>query len=329
MTVIERYLKPDMTLWQGRPDAPSGSAMFQIVRPLDLTSVQPGQLQGPAFGLLGFACDEGVRRNLGRTGAASGPPAARRAFARLPVHRDGVGLYDAGDINCDDGNLEASQETLAAAIARLHGLGLTPILIGGGHELAFGHFLGLTAAYPGKAIGTVNIDAHLDMRPLIDQKLASSGTPFLQAAELCQKLGIAFDYTCIGAQLSGNSRMLLDTARHHKASVVMAQQLEPSLDSAADRVCRQLGSKHKINYLTICLDAFSVASAPGVSAPQATGLSPVTLLPWLRTWSASGKFKSYDIAELSPPLDQDHRTERLAAQLIFEIFHNHKFDQST
>ncbi len=327
MTVIERYSQPDMTLWQGRPDAPVGSAMFQLVRPLDLASSTMTKITGNAFAVLGFACDEGIRRNLGRTGAAVGPAAARRIFSRLPVHREQVSLYDAGDVSCQDGNLEAAQHSLATAIARLHGLGLTPILIGGGHELAYGHFHGLTEAYPKKPIAAVNIDAHLDMRPLIDQKLASSGTPFLQVAELCKKLGVTFDYTCIGVQPSGNSKQLFETARIHHATVVTAQHLEPVPDSAAVQLLNKVGSKQEINYLTICLDAFAAAHAPGVSAPQAAGLSPATVLPWLRLWSGSGKFRSYDIAELSPPLDQDHRTEKLAAQIMFEIFHHHKFDR--
>lgn len=328
MTVIERYTKPDMTLWQGRPDAPAGSAMFQLVRPLDLASVKVGDAQGPAFAVLGFACDAGIKRNLGRIGAAGGPKAARLVFARLPVHREHVGLYDAGDISCDDGDLEAAQRALATAIAKLHGLGLTPILVGGGHELAYGHYRGLTEVYPGKSIGTVNVDAHLDMRPLIDQRLASSGTPFLQVADLCAELGISFDYTCVGVQPSGNSKQLFETARKHRATVITAQQIEPTMDPSVMPVLNKIGSKLEINYLTICLDAFAAAHAPGVSAPQAAGLSPTTVLPWLRLWSASGKFRSYDIAELSPPLDHDHRTERLAAQLMFEIFHHHKFDDT-
>ncbi|MBM4252874.1 MAG: formimidoylglutamase [Deltaproteobacteria bacterium] len=325
MTVIDRYLKPDMTLWQGRPDAPSGSAMFQIAQALDLSLVQPGQIKRPGFALIGFACDEGVKRNRGRPGAVGGPPAARRAFARLPVHREGVALYDAGDITCNDGNLEAAQQTLAGAIGQLHEQGLTPLLVGGGHELAYGHFLGLTKSFPGQVIATVNIDAHLDMRPLIEQKLASSGTPFLQAADLCKRLGIAFNYACIGAQPSGNTKMLFETARHHQVEVVTAQQIEPTIDSVAAHILSQIGSKHEVNYLTICLDAFSVAVAPGVSAPQPTGLNPTTVLPWIRLWAGSGNFRSYDLAELCPLLDQDQKTERLAAQLLFEIFHHHKF----
>ena len=59
--------------WSGRIDLPEDASTrrwHQWVRtPL------PGAAPGVA--VLGFACDEGVRRNHGRTGAADGPAALR------------------------------------------------------------------------------------------------------------------------------------------------------------------------------------------------------------------------------------------------------------
>ncbi|MFP3803086.1 formimidoylglutamase, partial [Paraburkholderia sp. SIMBA_027] len=40
------------------------------------------------IGLIGFACDQGVRRNQGRVGTRAAPPLIRRAFATLPVIAD-------------------------------------------------------------------------------------------------------------------------------------------------------------------------------------------------------------------------------------------------
>ena len=36
--------------------------------------------------IVGFACDEGVRRNQGRVGAKLGPTALRQALANYPLH---------------------------------------------------------------------------------------------------------------------------------------------------------------------------------------------------------------------------------------------------
>ena len=58
-------------------------------------------------------------------------------------------------------------------------------------------------------------------------------------------------------------------------------------------------------YLTLCLDVLAECFAPGVSAPQPMGLTPWQILPLLKYIIQSGKVVSIDIAELSPPLDQD------------------------
>ena len=72
-------------------------------------------------------------------------------------------------------------------------------------------------------------------------------------------------------------------------------------------------------YLTICLDVFAESIAPGVSAPQALGLNPWHVIPLLKYIVQSGKVVGMDIAELSPPLDHEQKTSRLAAAIIAEL----------
>ncbi|MEK1848402.1 hypothetical protein WOC75_16840, partial [Klebsiella pneumoniae] len=65
------------SLWQGRDDsaeAPNALRLFQTIARAERFAPQemPGDIA-----LLGFACDEGVRRNKGRTGAADGAGAPR------------------------------------------------------------------------------------------------------------------------------------------------------------------------------------------------------------------------------------------------------------
>ena len=132
----------------------------------------------PGSALLGFACDAGVIRNQGRPGAADGPVAIRRALASLAWHATRP-LWDAGDVVCEDDALEAAQAELGAAVAALLGEGQLAIVLGGGHEVAHGSFLGLAAhaARSAKApvIGVLNVDAHLDLRT---GPRGTSGTPF-------------------------------------------------------------------------------------------------------------------------------------------------------
>ncbi len=66
------------SLWQGRDDsaeAPNALRLFQTIARAERFAPQemPGDIA-----LLGFACDEGVRRNKGRTGAADAGDLRRR-----------------------------------------------------------------------------------------------------------------------------------------------------------------------------------------------------------------------------------------------------------
>jgi formiminoglutamase len=75
--------------------------------------------------------------------------------------------------------------------------------------------------------------------------------------------------------------------------------------------------------MSICLDVFSAAVAPGVSASQPLGVMPWDIISFVRQLASSGKVVSCDIAELSPRYDVDHQTAKLAAILIYEFIHHY------
>ncbi|MDX1548872.1 MAG: arginase family protein, partial [Rhodothermales bacterium] len=137
--------------------------------------------------ILGFPCDEGVRRNGGRPGAAAAPDALRQALYRFtPDARHAEAFHDLLAHTADLGNLrvegtmEEAQRALGRALAPFLQRGAVPIVLGGGHETAFGHFLGYAEA--GRAVSILNVDAHADVRPLRDGR-GHSGSPFRQALE--------------------------------------------------------------------------------------------------------------------------------------------------
>ena len=321
MSWHSHYVPPQMTLWQGRDDAPPHAYYFQYAKPLDLQHIQQSDMQG--FALIGFSCDSGIRRNKGRAGAAEGPSMIRKVLASLSVHHQNLILYDAGDIICTDDDLENAQLALAEAISILHQHQLVPIVLGGGHELAFGHYQGLQKIYPHEVIGMINFDAHFDMRPLLPAQKGSSGTPFLQIAERCKANNLPFHYYCFGIQHASNTRELFETAKQYNVKFVTATEFyENNMDQINQLIDDALSSNQHL-YLSLCLDVFAQNVAPGVSAPQAFGLTPWQVLPMIRTFASSGKILSYDIAELSPRYDIDNRTAKLAAGFVAEIIQHH------
>jgi formiminoglutamase len=273
------------------------------------------------FAILGFCCDEGVRRNKGRQGAAAGPASIRRELGNLPcAFSPEVALVDAGDILCEDGDLAASQAALAEAVCLIRSRGLFPVVLGGGHEVALGHynghakFLQQSEAVPD--IGIINFDAHFDLRPSPDE--GSSGTMFRQIAGETLTRGKGFNYLCLGIQRSGNTAELFKTADRLGVAYFQAGDLAARKSSVLESLDAFVEANDHL-YVTVCADVFSSAVAPGVSAPQPLGLMPEDVLAYLRQIIHTGKVIGFDVAEVAPEFDRDKMTARLAKALVFAV----------
>ena len=325
MSWTEYYIPPDVQLWQGRSDAPPLSYFFQVMQCIDLTKNKKIHCANTTivFGLIGFCCDEGIRRNLGRIGAAEGPLAIRNSLAKLPVPQRAFACFDVGNIVCVNGNLEGAQQTLANVVALLLEKNITPIVLGGGHELAWGHYQGITKTFPQKQLGIINFDAHFDMRPIAPDNRGNSGTPFLQMALATQVDSRRFDYNCVGIQSMGNITFLFKTAEEYQVKILLADDIQQGKTEKNMQFFDRVFSQNDMVYLSLCLDVFAAAYAPGVSAPQALGIPPWLLMPWFQYVATSGKVISYDVAELSPKYDIDAHTARLAASFVYQIIYHH------
>lgn len=334
----EGYYPADPSFWEGRTDSDTDFDAFrwhqwvQLVDLRDRSFVPPPDTLGILF--IGFCCDEGVRRNRGRTGAAKGPLSIRKELANLPCwFTQDVKLYDAGNILCEDASLETAQSVLADLVTRTLELGLFPIVLGGGHEIALGHYRGiqnyLIQENPRPALGIINFDAHLDLRPY--DGTGSSGTMFRQIADDCLASGQAYAYLCIGAQKYANTVALFKTAEALGADYILSKDLAEEIPWKALEVIESHLKQNDGIYLTICADVFSSAFAPGVSATQPLGLEPELVLKLLKLIFRSGKVRGFDIAEVAPRFDQDSTTANLAKVLIFSavnaLAHLRKFNR--
>ena len=306
--------------WKGRVDPhdkEQGYRWHQVIQYLDLSGEVPPVPDGQvAFAFLGFCCDEGVRRNQGRTGAVEGPASLRKALSSFANHlQPNVKLFDAGDVLCTNQNLEEAQEQLGKKVAVLLHQEYRPLVLGGGHETAYGHFLGLEQATARQRLGILNFDAHFDLRSYAQQ--SSSGTPFLQIADRLQAKDREFIYNCIGIQEQGNTRILFHRAEELQVQYTYAEQVQcHELTKIKEQLQAWLHQVEAI-YLTIDLDVFAAAYAPGVSAVNALGLQPGVVLLLLQQVISSGKVISLDVSELNPSFDQDKCTAKLAAGLLY------------
>jgi formiminoglutamase len=317
------YQAPDAQAWQGRIDNgrnPHTLRWHQIVQTYDLAQeAVPEDIKHVTYpiALLGFVSDEGVRRNHGRVGAAEGPAAIRKALCNHAVHfvPQEVCLVDCGNVVCEGEQMEPAQTELGRYVAQLLRQGCYPIVLGGGHEVAWGHYIGLRD-YLGHGPPVLNFDAHFDLRPI--RELPSSGTPFEQMARECEEERCPFIYKVLGINRQSNTSELFQRAEEIGAEYTLASDMNSwHLWRLQSELSRFL-ARNEPHYLSIDLDGFAAAYAPGVSDVNPTGFTPEITLELLRQVWASGKVLSMDIAELNPSLDQDNRTAKLAAALIYE-----------
>ena len=264
------------------------------------------------IGIIGYVCDEGVKRNQGRIGASKGPKSVRNQLGKLPIHFENKNIVDFGDIFCVDENLEDCQTALSKMISKLITNNVLPIAIGGGHDIAFANFNGIKNALKNSTknnIGIINFDAHFDLRKVENQP--NSGTPFNQILSENKNAS----YFAIGIQQQSNTKELFEIAAKNKVSFVSNFECE-TFNIDLKNNLNSFIEKVDYLYITIDLDGFSSAFAPGVSAPSSLGYSPSFVYQVITFLFQSKKVISCDIAELNPDFDIDNSTSKLAAKLL-------------
>jgi formiminoglutamase len=265
--------------------------------------------------IIGFPTDEGVRRNGGRPGAAAAPNEIRRMLYRMTPDAASPEPFtallrqtlDVGDL-VTSADLEADQQRLGDIVADVLAAGAFPIVLGGGHETAYGHFLGYVKA--GRAVTLLNWDAHADVREPVDGR-GHSGSPFRQA--LLHASRLARRYVVAGLLPQSVAAAHVQLVRSRKGDAIFRAALTPTRVRAIYKALR--GPVQA----SFDIDAVDQAFAPGVSAPAAGGLPPEL---WLEAAFQAGRtaaVTSFDLVETNPTFDRDHQTSRLAALTVWSL----------
>jgi formiminoglutamase len=283
-------------------------------------TIEAGTAEDCPIAILGLPDDTGVRLNGGRPGAADGPRAFRAALAAFGTAFDlGAGralqarVCDAGDVEPAQGGDEvALTETHArveAAASTLHQRGCVTVGIGGGHDLALPCIAAL-AKQRGHAVGGVNLDAHLDVRPQV-----GSGMPFrrlITAGHLDPRAFVE-----LGLGRFANDEQDVAWIRAQGAILVSAEDVLASDFSAPDLLAPALAPGAA--FVSIDLDGIDAAAAPGVSAPNPLGLGVRHAARLAEAAGRDVRVRHFDLMELCPPHDHEGRTARVAALLFLSF----------
>ncbi len=294
---------------------------------IDVSAKTQASADGRVFVIAGYPDDEGIRLNGGRLGANQGPTEIRRSLYKMTPAlyqtRSQAALWDLGDLNCENGSdgakavLDRHQTVSAYAESTLRA-GASWIGLGGGHDYGFadGAAFCQWAKVEGHKPLVINFDAHLDVRPFNGSP--SSGTPFYRLLETYPET----EFAEIGIQGHCNSRSHLEWVRARGAKVLTQEEIETSSEPMVTVVTRFLGDlllRPRPVFISIDIDGFSSSVAPGCSQSWATGFMPEEFFPVLGLLNHRLDVRLLGIYEVSPPLDSDLRTAKLAAQIIHRV----------
>lgn len=269
---------------------------------------------GSKVHILEFPSDRGVFINGGRPGSAKAPELIRARLNNLTPHAKYYQkhieilerTFHAGTILCEN-EVKKDQERLGTAIQKRLDSGLIPIIIGGGHETSFGHFLGYVKS--NRKVTIINIDAHTDVRELKNGS-PHSGSPFRQAVEHAS--GNCKGYHVFGLNPASVSSQHYQYVKKYGSSVFEG-------DTTKDAIINRMKNTEGDVMITMDMDAVNHAYAPGVSSPNPAGLTKELWLDLAFEFGKNLKVTSFDLCEVNPVYDRDNQTVRLAAMTIWQF----------
>lgn len=315
---------------------------------LHSTNEAPDEAPDHATLLFGYPDDEGIAANGGRPGAAVAPNEIRRFLYRMtPPTKElsHCGFLDCGNLSFTTSTKdklgsrhEFVREKVQKTVAKNHFF----VSLGGGHDYGYadaaGFLLGCKSLAKDQPLFAnplvINFDAHLDVRP-VENSVLHSGTGFRR---LLEGFGGAFEFWEIGIQDQCNALAHKTWAKDHGAQIVtLAEIRKVGLLPALKKLLSHSGTKNKTAkaknsrskskthgsitrrplFLSIDIDAFSSNEAPGCSQSWPTGLHVAEFLPVMNLLFEKFHVCGVGIYEVSPPLDESHRTSKLAALLAW------------
>ncbi|HRK07316.1 MAG TPA: formimidoylglutamase [Pseudobdellovibrionaceae bacterium] len=317
MTAWLRAISPDLLPTHIKAEDPRLASIVQVLPAAQSADDLHDSLSelNTGFAILGYPDDEGIRLNGGRLGAAEAPQEIRRALYKMTpscVNSDTPTLYELGDLNVEGATLPERHARAEKLIHTALHNGHRTLSFGGGHDYGFPDAVALVRWAKSKNLRplVINFDAHLDVRPV--ESTFHSGTPFRRLLEAEPDT----EFIEIGLQAHCNSRAHRAWLESVGGRVVFEEDRRARRESLLASLHRLLGENlpsRRPTFLSIDIDAFSSAYAPGASASWPTGFEPEDFFPCLEWCLARLDVRGLGIYEVSPRLDLDARTSKLAA----------------
>lgn len=289
------------------------------------------------FVLLGIPEDIGVRANFGRMGTASAFESTIKSLVNIQHNKfcKGSNVLVLGELdvakemqiasNLDENNkedrkqlydlVETIDKEVSHIIHQIVSAGKIPIIIGGGHNNAYGNIKGLALA-KGKPVNAVNFDAHTDFRILEGRH---SGNGFSYAYED----GFLKNYFIFGLHESYTSKAVLHHIKeiNNRVAYNTYEQIEVRNEKSFESELNTALQFVKNESFGIELDLDAI---PGIysSAMTFSGFNVQQARQFVHHFGKHKNASYLHICEGAPDLDHtnnSHLTGKLIAYLITDF----------
>ncbi|MFL9838767.1 formimidoylglutamase [Flavobacterium sp. ST-75] len=287
--------------------------------------------------ILGVPEDLGVRANFGRAGASSAWESAIKAIVNLQHNKFSKGnkVIILGHIDVTDAMRESEglninekedrkklsqlvekiDKEVSHIVGRIITAGKTPIIIGGGHNNAYGNIKG-TALANGKPVNAINFDAHTDFRQL-EGRHSGNGFSYAMEEGFLKKyyiFGLHENYASKGVMES--IKKLSERVRYNTYEQIAVRKEK----SFSDEMAHALGYIEDEKFgIEIDLDSLpNVAS----SAMTPSGFSIEKVRQFIHYFGKNKNAAYLHLCEGAPALDNEknsHLTGKLIAYLVTDF----------
>jgi agmatinase len=272
------------------------------------------------IGIVGIPFDTAV---MGRRGCRFGPESVRSSLVFSYVYDPGLNvdlskgltITDFGNIDVFQTDVLRTHERCEQVLTEIRKAGVTPVVIGGDHSLAYPNVKSLMNTTAGR-VGVINIDSHLDVRHSHHDEV-SSGTPFRRLMEEAEKPMLGKNFVEIGINGWLNSRYYMDYCEEMGVTVIPAREVHRrSVDDVIAQSLERVTDGVDAFYVSLDIDGVDLAAAPGTCAPSPGGLTQYEVLEMVWQFGQHPLCRGFDVMEVAPSLDAAGVTSMLGAALI-------------
>jgi formiminoglutamase len=290
------------------------------------------------FVLLGLPEDIGVRANFGRGGTHTAWKPALENILNLQSNSflDGSELFVLGEVGFDDlmkksENLSPRKpedlkllrkltaeidKRVAAIIEMICAAGKIPIVVGGGHNNAYGNIRGAAKGLKTGKINCINCDAHADMRPL-EGRHSGNGFSYAFNENFLDK------YAVLGLHENYNTETVLGLFKKNKKrlSYITHEDIFIREKVSFSAAFKKVSAFVMKNYCGVEIDLDAITNVPS-SAKTSSGISAAQARQYVYNCGKHLKPAYLHIAEGAPVLAHikaDNKTGKLIGYLVVDF----------